>query len=226
MLWKRLLFVVAVLLLEGGLLQAGGDPVLKARRDLDAGHFREAMRTLNEVLDRHPDETEALRLRALTESGLGDFDGAVRDYESILAREADDAESQRDLGLILAFKKRDPRRALMHLDRYLSLSQNRNDAIKRMASPEVVRTAKIMRSLDTSHTTLESRAMADLLEMARTFESEGNHRLAIRSYERVLQISPTCAPCHEALGRLLLNRHHREEGEGHLAKARLFGWHG
>jgi tetratricopeptide (TPR) repeat protein len=184
---------------------------------MDEGRLQEAVRILDEHLERRSGDVEALKLRGLSKSGLGDFDAAIGDLEAFLNKRPDDAETHLDLGMILALKKKDVRHAMIHLDRYLSLEANPDRSAK---------TATVMVSLDGARTKRERRATEELLEMAEEFASEGKARVAIRAYEQVLSLHPTCAPCHESLGKLLIRENHREEGERHLAKARLFRHHG
>jgi hypothetical protein len=75
-----LLSIVAMTLLGTGRALASADPLAEGRRLFDAGRLLEASRRLSELLERRPSYVNALKLRALSESGLGDFDAAVRDY--------------------------------------------------------------------------------------------------------------------------------------------------
>lgn len=214
-----LFFIIALAFWPYASAVAGSDLLAVGKKALEEGRFQECVQASIRILASKPKDTEALRLRALAKSGLGRFDEAIQDYETILENDSDDASTQRDLGLLLAFKKNDPRHALLHLDRYLSLT---DDA----SSSEAERTVKLMRSLDSSHSRLEDRALKELLQMAKSFEAAGNERVAKETYERVLQISPTCSACHEALGRILMGQHRKDDGEKHLEKARLFGING
>lgn len=180
---------------------------------IDDGKYVEAVDALSDYLKDHADDARALKLRALSQSGLGRFDDAVEDYEKILEERPNDAETQLDLGMILALKKKDAKHALVHLDRYLSL---------REGGEAEARAAAIMVSVDGRRSRTEEKVAEDLLDMAKEFESEGHVKGAIRAYERVLAIHPTCAVCHESLGKLLIQNRDQSEGERHLAKAKLF----
>ncbi|HEX5038382.1 MAG TPA: tetratricopeptide repeat protein [bacterium] len=221
---KRFFLIVGVLimvLLKAGWTLASPDYVSEGTKRLDEGRFGEAIQCANAILERRPGHLEALKIRALAESGLGRFDEAVADYESLLDKNPSDAPIHRDLGMLLVFKKKETRHALLHLDRYLSLTNRSFD------SPEVERTARLMQTLDRPHTAMEVRAMKDLLDMARSFERAGNAHVAVETYERILKISPTCSACHEALGRLLDNKgRSSEEAKVHREKAQLFGVNG
>jgi tetratricopeptide (TPR) repeat protein len=203
----RGLLTVFVLTVLDGASAFGADSLLRARREMDLGRFDSALHVLNERLERHPRDVEALKERALAASGLGRYAAAVRDYEAALAEDPKAADVHRDLGLLLAFKMNDARHAMEHLDRYLDQSKDKDGPL------EVVRALK---SLDERCSKRERQVSEGLIRMARSFESTGKTKVAIRTYERALEIRPACAPCHESLGRLLKDSKHRE-------KARLLG---
>jgi Flp pilus assembly protein TadD len=219
--FSLILGVFVMVLLKAGWALGSPDSVSEGIKRLDEGRFGEAIQCANAILQRRPDHVEALKVRALAESGLGRFDEAITDYENVLNKNPSDAPIHRDLGMLLAFKKKEARHALLHLDSYLSLTSRSLD------STEAGRTARLMQILDKPRTAMEVRAMKQLLDMARSFERAGNTHVAVETYERILQIRPTCGACHEALGRLLENkRRSSEEAEVHRGKAQLFGING
>ncbi len=197
--------VVTVLTVLGSPDAFGGDAVSRAQREIDAGRLDAAVRILDERLERRPEDTEALKARALAASGLGRYGAAVRDYEAVLEKDPDDAEVHRDLGMVLTFKVKDAPHASEHLDRYLGLINEAD------IPAEVVR---VFKSLDQGRSKQEHRVAEELVRMAQAFEAAGKTKVAVRVYERALSIRRACAPCHESLGRLLRD-------EKHLAKARL-----
>lgn len=178
--------------------------------------MEEAIAVLRERLASRPKEWDALRLKALAETGLGRYDAALQDYETILEKKPSDAEAHRDLGMLLAFKIKDRRHALIHLDRYLSLELDHGDA------KILERTVAVMRSLSAGQSKAERRVFEEILGMAKRFSEEGKSDFAIRTYERVLEMQPTCVTCHESLGWLLKRANRHREAKRHMAKARLF----
>ena len=210
---KSLRNLLAAAVLLQGFAAFGRDPLSEARRSFDEGRLEETIEILNRRLETRPKDEEALKLRGLAQSGLGHFDAAGKDFEDLLNERPADAETHLDLGMLLALKIKDARHAMIHLDQYLSFENDREKSAK---------AAKVMVSLDRGHSKLENRALKDLLDMAAKFELEGKTRVAVQACRQALEIRPTCASCHESLGRLLQKQNLRKEAERHMAKARLF----
>jgi len=62
--------------------------------------------------------------------------------------------------------------------------------------------------------------------IGQTYDEEGRTDEAIRAYQQALELRPTCAPCHEALGKLLIRKKKTEEGNIHILKSQLFNPNG
>lgn len=226
--------------------RAFSDDLEEARKLVSSGHLKQAVDDLTQLIDMDRKNTEARFLRAVAYQGLEQFESAVQDYASVLALNPNSAKAEYNLGMIFAYKLMDPRRALEHFDRFLSLETNHENAFS---------VAKIMCSIDASRrgSELEDKGLPDILSQAdglsdpvekkkklqeaaqlnpgspvplymlgKMFEEEGKKDEAIRIYEEAIEIRPTCAPCHQALGNLLILKKRQDEGQRHLAKAKLF----
>lgn len=58
--------------------------------------------------------------------------------------------------------------------------------------------------------------------IGQSFQKEGKLHDAAVYFERALDVRPTCAPCHEELGQILIQQGRTEEGKKHRMKAKLF----
>ncbi len=225
--------------------RAFSDDLEEARKLIRTGHLKQAVDELTQLIDMDPKNREARFLRGAAYQNLEEFDLAVADFEGVLNADPRHAKASYNLGMIFAYKLRDPPRALATFDRFLSAAPDQDRAFA---------VAKIMCSLDASHDPPPGdRWLPDLLQKAeeskdpeekrkrlleaanlnprspvpryligKSYEEEGKTDEAIRAYREALETRPTCAPCHQSLGRLLIVKKRGEEGRGHLAKAELF----
>ncbi|GAB4279322.1 MAG: hypothetical protein Kow0056_12340 [Coriobacteriia bacterium] len=87
----------------GLLPQAGssesGDGV-RGRELYDAGEFEEAIQVLTEAVEADPDDLESRKTLALALAATGDLDGAIVQYQEVIARAEDDHETLYRLGLL------------------------------------------------------------------------------------------------------------------------------
>ncbi len=247
---KRTGLLILCLLMFG--CAHGGGPALKwafddelqeAKKMIQSGNRRQAVDELSMLLEMNPKNHEARLLRAMAYQNLDEFDLAIQDYEAILKADPKAAKAHYNLGMIYAFQRSDPARALAHFDQFLSCEPDH---------PRGVEVAKIMTAIDRrgdregpTHPELMQQATAavepgkkreilrewagldplspvPLYLIGKTFEYEGREEDAIRSYQEALQCRPTCAPCHLALGKLLVQRRAASQGRLHLKKAALF----
>lgn len=177
----------------------------------------------------------------------------VEEYEDIVSQSQDSesgevAEAHFFLGMILGFEKNEPRHALEHLDRFLSLrASSRDDRVEqavqamcliepfgrnaRMEEVILPRLLSDAMKIENSSKRLEKISLIasfhpysplPLYVMGQLYEGEGKKGLAIEAFEKSIELRPTCAPCHEALGRILIEKKQEEEGKMHLSKADLF----
>lgn len=249
--WNRIIFGVFLLLISGcasmgqpsSLRHAFREEVGEGRKLLQTGHYREAVDELSMLLEMDSDNGEALLARAAAYQHLEAFEPAVQDYERVLKKDPDSAKAHYNLGMIYAYKLNDPARALDHFDRFLTADPR---------SPRAFSAAKIMCSIDSEDSSEDSALKEDvrraleerdpdkkrevlrevskkyaasplpLYLIAKSYEFEGKRDEAIRAYKQALAIRPTCGPCHQALGKLLIRLKARDEGETHLLKAELF----
>lgn len=226
--------------------RAYSDDLEEARKLVSTGHLKQAIDDLSLLIDMDPKNYEARLLRGVAYQGLEEFELAIKDYEGVVTQRPDNAKAHYNLGMIFTYKIRDPRHALEHFDRFLSVAPTEERAFK---------VAKIMCSIDASRrdSSLEDQGLSDLLHEAvesrdpgerrkklleagklnpgspvplytlgKMSEEEGKYDDAIRAYRDAIEIRPTCAPCHQSLGKLLMIKKKNREGEVHLLKARLF----
>lgn len=218
------------------------EEVEEGRKLLQTGHYREAVDELSMLLEMDPGNEEARLGRAAAFQHLQAFEQAMEDYEKVLKKNPDSAKAHYNLGMIYAYKLNDPARALDHFDRFLSADPQ---------SPRAFAAAKIMCSIDPDDSddpslkesirqAMEERDSDKKREIlrevsknypasplpvyliAKSYEYDGSRDEAIRAYKEALEIRPTCGPCHQALGKLLIRLKDRESGEKHLLKAELF----
>lgn len=222
--------------------RAFGDEVEEGKRLIRTGHYSQAIDDLSMLLEMDPKNKEARISRAVAYQQLEEFPLAIRDYEEVLKENPGSSRAHYNLGMIYAFKLNEPRRALEHFNLFLSADPKHSKAFN---------AAKIMCSIDWTdsenrrlqeivghamETADPDRRRKELSEAAKedphsplpyyligkSHEYQGEEREAIRSYEKALEIRPTCAPCHEALGKLLVRRKkNSSEGRIHLLKADL-----
>ena len=250
---RPLFFGLLLAGLASGCASLGGSAVVHRafREDMQegnklvqTGHYRQAVDELSMLLEMDPRNEEARLVRAVAYQALEELPLAIEDYETVLKGNPDSAKAHYNLGMIYAFKLDDPRRALGHFDRFLSLEPDH---------PKAFAVAKIMCSVDNSAGTgdpvldealqragqipnLEERKsrIGDLarespgsplphLLLGKTYEFEGEGDQAIESYRTAIEIQPTCAPCQQRLGKALLGRRKTaREGMALLRKAELF----
>lgn len=218
-----------------------------AKRLIQNGQRRQAIDELSMLIEMNPKDEKPRFLRALAYQGLEEYTLAIEDYEKILEKKQDHAKAHYNLGMIYAFKLNDSKKALEHLDEFLSLEP---------AHPESYSVAKIICSLD-SPSFSQDKTSSDPLSslekiyetadrderikklqevashtsdsplphyfLAKSLEEAGEEGEAIHSYRKAIEIRPSCVPCHTLLGELLIRKNKKKEGELHLMKARLFG---
>ena len=222
---------------------AMNDELADAGKMVQSGQFRQAVDELTMLIEMSPKNEPARFLRALAYQNLEEFPLAIEDYEEILRLNPASAKAHYNLGMIFSFKAGNPHRALTHFDRFLSLEPEHARALsvaKIMCSLDDPRGSESMDGQVSIASAVElpdpaqrRRQLMTLVErlpesplphylIGKTFEEERNEEEAIRSYEAALEIRPTCAACHTALGQLLQGRHKKAEAELHFAKARLF----
>ncbi len=241
---KFLFLLISLSLIPQVVFAEGEDELGRARESLALGYAEEAVSLLTDFLKSRPHEIQARSLRALALGSLGEEDRAIADYESVLEQRDDDKDAHYNLGMLLAFRKKESRHALEHLDRYLSLEDDPKKALK---------VAQVMKSLDNIFASdlekkslnvmreeLESSSGVDrkrvlehilkwnpfsveaLMLVAETLKQDGDAGRAETLCRQSIEIHPTCAVCHEALGEILQQKGRGEEGEKHLMKAKLF----
>ncbi len=223
--------------------RAFSDDLEAAKRLIESGNRRQALDELSMLLDMDPRNEEARLLRAVAYQGLDEFPLAIQDYEAVLQRNPSSLKAHYNLGMIYAFKLNDREKALRHFDRFLSQDPSH---------PKSFTVAKIMCSVDEGRSERSPEIQEELdrvtqfsdprerrekllalsrkapgspvplFLIAKTYEYEGNSREAEKYYQLSLEVRPTCVPCHQAFGRLLLKKKKRGEAEIHLAKAKLF----
>lgn len=94
--------------------------------------------------------------------------------------------------------------------------------------PELLRDAMAVESAEAHKKRLQEIAVlypdspVPYFLIARSLEREKKTHDAILYYEKALETRPSCAPCHEALGQVLVQSGQEEKGKRHLLKAKLF----
>lgn len=189
--------------------RAFSDDVEAAKRLVSTGHLKQAIDELTLLIDMDPKNIEARSLRGAAYQGLEEFDLAVKDFEEAVRIDPSNPKVHYNLGMIFAYKLHDPRRALEHFDRFLSLAPGHDRAYA---------VAKVMCSIDTS----QAGSPIPSYLAGKSYEEEGKIEEAMRSYREAIEKRPTCAPCHYSLGRLLILKKKTGEGQSHLARAKLF----
>ncbi len=229
--------------------QAFEDDIQEARKLIQAGHLKQAVDDLSMFLEMAPKNEDARFLRALAYQGLEQFPEAVKDYEIVVQNNPKAQKAHYNLGMILAYKLNEPGHALEHFDFYLSLDDSGERAhsvakimcsidqsfhgyggpgVDREALPGLLAEAGEIADPSERRKKLTEIAKANLGSpvplylIGKTYESEGKHDEAIKSYEEALKLHPTCGVCHESLGNLLLQKRRVEEGRMHKRKAELF----
>ncbi len=248
---NRILLIIFLTMLTAGcatmrptvLNRAFHEEVEATRQLMASGHLKQAVEELTLLIDMDPKNVEARTLRGVAYQQLEEFGLAIKDFEAVIQTDPSSSKAYYNLGMIFAYKLYDLPKALEYFDRFLSLAPDHNRAFS---------VAKIMRSLDASRGASsnvlpdllkEAEGVADLGErrrrlseiskldpasplpdysMGQCYEAEGKESEAIKSYQEALHKGPTCAPCHESLGRLLIRKKRESEGRIHLTKARLF----
>ena len=226
------------------------DDLEGAKKLVSSSHLKQAVDELTQLIDMDPKNSEALLLRGVAYQGLEEFERAVRDYEAVLAIDPRNVKGHYNLGMIFAYKLNDPVRALKHFDRFLSLQPDHDRAFrvaKVMCAIDTDRSRPLLENGGLASFLGEVASVTDpadrrkrLLEAAeknrsspvlpmmigQTYDEEGRTDEAIRAYQQALELRPTCAPCHEALGKLLIRKKKTEEGNIHILKSQLFNPNG
>jgi tetratricopeptide (TPR) repeat protein len=140
----------------------------------------------------------------------------------------------------------EPKMALTHFDRFLSLEPQHARSIqvarimcsidstgadsglgdpvlqealaRSMAVRDPEQRRKVLLQLAQRH----PHSPMPLFLIAKTYERERDYGKAIDMYEGALERGPTCGPCHQSLGELLLKKGKKQEAEVHLNKAKIF----
>ncbi|MBI1908568.1 MAG: tetratricopeptide repeat protein [Deltaproteobacteria bacterium] len=224
--------------------RAYSDDLEEAERLIQAGNYRQAVDEISTLLEMDPKNEQALLARARAYQKLEKPDLAIQDYEAVLKRNPAAQKAHYNLGMIYAFRLNEPSSAIRHLDQFLSLAPQHEEAFS---------VAKIICSLDSAKNYFEDseiqmavteglqieeiaerrRHFTALLKdypeasilyymIGQTFEIEGNESEAVRYYQSALEIQPTCAPCHRSLGNLFVKKRDGKAGEIHLLKAKLY----
>ncbi|MBI1908558.1 MAG: tetratricopeptide repeat protein [Deltaproteobacteria bacterium] len=241
-----LLFTGCASMGRSPLQTAVADEMLEAKKMIRVGQYREAVDQLNMILQMNPNDEQAYFLRGVAHQSLEEFPAAVQDYETVIKKNPRSAKTYYNLGMIYAHKLDDPQRALVNLDRFLSLEPNHpqaGDTASLMmtldergqeTSPEESQLKEHLSRLSSTENFLERRGkLAPLMQlypdsavlhylMGQTYEREGRNDEAIRYYQSALELRPTDANTQQALGNLLIYEGKNAEGQGHLMKAKLF----
>lgn len=208
------------------------DDVEAARKLIPSGHFKQAIDELTLLISMDSKNAEVFFLRGTAYQGIEDFESAIKDYEDVIRINPNSPKAYYNLGMIFAYKARDPQKALNNFDTFLTLAPSHEKAFS---------VAKVMCSLeeetldvDLSNFNLSTKGQ--LLEavkrhptspvpyflLGQMYEKEGQIDAAIRSYQEAIRLRPTCGLCHQSLGRLFAAKKQPEKAKAHLAKAKLF----
>ena len=223
------------------------DELKESRRMIETGHRRQAIDELAMMIELDPKNSEARFLRGIAYQGLEDFEKAFADYEELLRRNPRFSKAHYNIGMICAFKTNDPKRALAAFDRFLTLEPDHPKGVsvaKIMASLDGNRWASydsydllaereetalkipdpVQRRMILSEWAKKDVDSAlPLYLIGKAYQAEGKTDKAALSFRTALALSPTCGPCHQALGELLaLSKKTVAEGRIHLKKAELF----
>ena len=222
------------------------DELKDAHKLIQTGQRRQAIDELTMLLKLDPKNERARFLRGMAYQGLEEFSTAIEDFEALIRQNPHTPKAHYNLGMIYAFKINDPPRALMHFDSFLSLKPQHSKAFsvaKIMSSLDGDRW-----SAPAAHQELSDRldkalnipdpvqrkmllsewAQSDATSpvphylMGKIYEYEGRSDQAVTCYRTAIQLSPTCGPCHRALGQIFVRNRKKEEGQIHLLKAKLF----
>jgi len=223
------------------------DEVLELRESVRKGSPASAVQNLSMLLEMDPKNKDARFLRALSYQKLGQYEMAIKDYETIISKEDTDPKIHYNLGMIYAFKVDDRKQALKYFDRFLSLSPESKksfDVAKLMCSldrgpenpsrakalfanwsrkkAEKEKNGKARKNLLMGAIELEPSNRDSYFNMAREFEEKGDTAGAIKFYKEALLASPTFSEAHYRLGQILIPQGKKEDGQIHLLKASLF----
>ncbi|MBU4484839.1 tetratricopeptide repeat protein, partial [bacterium] len=190
------------------------------RESIDRGNLTQAIRDLSMLLELDPKNIKTRLLRAIAYQKKENFKNAIEDYKQILKNDPSEERAHYNLGMIYAFKDKNTKLALGHLDHFLNINPEH---------PNAFHIAKIMCSLDHPRKELTSEdeqiddfyaklrlgsalSVKDInlrkngilkaiqlnsnhprsyIELAQIYEMEGKYDLAIENYTKALQISPT-----------------------------------
>lgn len=222
------------------------EDIREAKRLLQAGHYRQAVDELTMLIEMDPGNEEARSGRASAYQSLEEFPLAIQDYEEILRRNPSSSKTHYNLGMIYAFKLNEPRKGLEHFDRFLSLEPGHPKGFsvaKIMCSLDGVDGGTGFNDTGFEEAVNEIAKIPNLEErkegllaearrnpenplpyflIGKTYEYEGRPDEAIRAFQTALALRPTCAPCHQSLGKILIRKKKTALGRIHLLKAGLF----
>lgn len=106
--------------------------VYKAHVHHKLQQYEDAVEYFDKALEAHPRAHNALFMRARSKEGLGDWVGALRDYESVLDINPNIADAYSGIGFLLEFSG-DTQRSIQYYKKALTLDPTDALAKKRMA---------------------------------------------------------------------------------------------
>lgn len=224
--------------------EAYSDDISQAEKLVKAGKNHEAINDLSAIIAMNKKNESALTLRGLAYQKMEKIDEAIIDYNAALKVNENNLKAHYNLGMIYAFKKDDPKKAMDHFDHFLTIDPENKlayQAAKTMctldgnqesnsegASGELLANAMGAKSNSEKREILVNASKKFpnnalfLLLIGQTFEAEQKNSDAMHYYEEALKIHPTCAPCHLALGELQNKTKNKKSAAIHLKKAELF----
>jgi Tfp pilus assembly protein PilF len=217
---------------QGGVLTADGEAFLQERVRqshpqapdvlramacgyLDTYRLGEALRCLDECLERWPGDVPALALRGRVWQGLNRLDKAEQDYRGALEGDPDDAETRKTLAQVL-LADRQHRRAAEEYERVRRTSPEDPEVLVGLAMCRqyTERTAEARQLLD-AVLARDPTHVAALRERGAVAEA-GHEPDADRWYRRALEHDPSDKEACYRLGQYLLGRGRKEEARRYL----------